>query len=183
MIGITGKARAGKDTAASFYRQEFGYEHLSFAAPMKKMAAALADESQFLFEHDVHKESEVDWLQVSRRRLMQLLGNEAIKPVFGNDIWIRHLMHRVDSWKLSKVVISDVRFDMEAQAIIDRGGYILRVVRPEAGLQGVAGSHASEAGVNPDLIDFDVENIGTVGEFRHELRKIAEFIEVHGARQ
>jgi len=185
LIGITGRARSGKDTAASFLQQEFGYTPVAFATPMKKMAAVLTDEHVQAMNHDALKEGEVEWLGMTRRRIMQLLGNDAMKPVFGDDIWVRHLMHRLDTWYKNEksVIVTDIRFDHEAHAIMDRGGFILRMHRDVGGLNGEAADHASERGIDPDLVDFDIDNNGTIGELKVELRKIAEFVAVHGGRR
>ena len=183
IIGITGQARAGKDTAASYLRHEYGFHNLAFASPIKTMAAALANEPVANFVQDELKEGPVLWLGMTRRRIMQLVGTESTHPIFGRDIWIRHLMNRVDQHYVGqRVTVSDVRHDLEARAILNKGGYILRLHRGVAGLRGEAAAHSSEAGVDPDLVDFDVINDGTLGELHHELKKIADFVLFHGAR-
>lgn len=185
LLGITGRARAGKDTAAHYFLKHHGYTRAAFADPLKDMAAALTMEPLQNFHDDVLKEQEVPWLGLTRRRIMQLIGNDAMKPHFGNDLWSRHMQARLDSNLASAtgVVISDVRFDHEAQTILDRGGYILQVCRAGSGLSGAAAAHSSEAGINPNLVDFTVDNDGSIGELNAELEKIARFIQAQGAKQ
>lgn len=185
LLGITGKARAGKDTAALYFLRHHGYCRAAFAEPLKDMAAALTMDPLGYFHHDEFKEQEVPWLGMTRRRVMQIIGNDALKPHFGNDIWSRHMEQRLDGELAEEhgVVISDVRFDAEAQMITRRGGFILEIRRDGAALTGDAAAHASEQGINPDIIDFSVDNDGTLGELHAELRKIATFVQACGGKR
>lgn len=184
LLGITGKARAGKDTAALFFRDMHGFRRAAFAEPLKEMAATLTTDPLGYFHDDETKEQVVPWLGLTRRRIMQLIGNEAMKPHFGEEVWSRHMEMRLRGELADEhIVITDVRFDHEARMIARRGGYILEIRRQGAGLSGEAASHASENGINPDLIDFSVDNDGSIGELNAELEKIARFIQAQGAKQ
>jgi hypothetical protein len=66
------------------------------------------------------------------------------------------------------VLVTDVRFDNEAEKLKELGAVILKIHRPDTELWQVA-SHASEGGVSEKYIDFVVENKGTVDEFRQSL--------------
>ena len=184
IIGITGKARAGKDTAGRFLWNHFGFRRLAYASPMKRMCAVLCIEDESNFHDDVLKEQVVPWMGRTRRSIMQDLG-QGLKPLFGPQVWSDHLNERlkqISQLGEERFVITDVRHDVEAQSLIDQGGYILEVTRPGAGLSGSEAAHVSEAGINPDYVDFTVENSGSIGEFCHELRKVAEFVTHHGAK-
>ena len=63
------------------------------------------------------------------------------------------------------VVITDVRFRNEVEAIKKAGGYVLRIERPGAGLTGAAGAHASESEMREipdDIFDARIDNNGTL---------------------
>lgn len=183
LIGITGKARSGKDTAARFFCQA-GFRQTAFAEPVKQITAILCHEPLENFHDDVLKEQDTELLAMARRKAMQLVGSEAVKPLFGDDIWTRHLIHRLNSGVYGdKVVVSDIRYDYEAQALLERGGYIIGMRRRGAGLTGDAAQHSSEAGVNPDMVDFFVDNDGSVGELSHELGKILNYVVLSGSRK
>lgn len=178
LIGIAGKARAGKDTAANRLRQVLdGSSHtLHFAGPLKEMAAAFAGEDLALYYDDVSKEEVIPWLGVTRRSLLQTLGSEAVKPHLGNDVWVKRLMVDVEANShLDFIIVPDVRFDLEAQAIKDRGGVILHISRAAAGLPGALGAHASEAGIDPMLVDVDIENDTSIQSFWIEVDRFAHF--------
>lgn len=178
LIGITGRARAGKDTAANILRERHGYTPAAFAEPLKKMAAILCDEPEALFHDAAAKEAVCALHGKPRRDIMQLVGDECVKPYFGEGVWVRHMFKRLNSGVYGpRVVITDVRFDAEADAILEAGGYLLRIERDTAGLSGAAGAHKSEAGINPEKVDFYIANNGTLGELAHELAKITLLME------
>ena len=80
-----------------------------------------------------------------------------------DDIWIRLALQRAD--RFERAVISDVRFDNEAQAIKDAGGSVWLVTRPAATcLAGATASHSSERGVSASLIDATIRNDGAFSD-------------------
>lgn len=90
------------------------------------------------------------WLTTMRTRLDQILDwyYTPIQPVEGgfHASWTRRP-------QLSRLVISDVRFENEAQRIRDLGGEIWHITRGARRLTG-HGSHASEQGIQ--ILDRDV---------------------------
>lgn len=93
------------------------------------------------------------------RRLQQILGTELGRSMVSHSIWVDTAMSIVEKLKHhgTSVVISDCRFDNEAQAIKDAGGTVIRIDRPS--LNGSStDSHASEQGVDETLIDQVIVN-------------------------
>jgi hypothetical protein len=78
------------------------------------------------------------------------------------------------AWLAPKgVIIPDVRFKNEVDAIRRGGGIVWRLERPSAGLRGVAGQHASETeqeSIDPSLFDAVLLNDGTVAELKERAR-------------
>lgn len=111
-----------------------------------------------------------DWYQLKNedipahreiRRLQQVLGTEAGRSVFGDDLWIRLMLaaaNRVEG----PVVVTDVRFDNEVDAIHAAGGLVIAIDRP--GLGANTDAHASEAGVSAQLVDQVVVNDGGLAD-------------------
>lgn len=179
LIGITGRARSGKDTAARILRDLHGYSPAAFAEPLKQMAAIFCDEPEALFHDDDAKEATCHLHGKTRRHILQLLGTECVKPYFGEGVWVRHMLKRIHAGRYgTRVVITDVRFEAEADAILEAGGVILKLER-QGGLTGTEASHVSEAGIDPDKVDFTIFNNGSVGELAHELEKVARFMEIN----
>lgn len=163
LIGLTGLAGCGKSTVADALAER-GWTVVSLAEPMK---AALAE--WFGWSHDrLYGPSEARnapdprWGGLTARRALQHLGTEfgrAMHP----DVWIRLALSKAERAS-GPVVIPDVRFKNEAAAVRAAGGRVVRIVRPGAGLDGAAATHASEAGCGP--ADEVMLNAGSLGELR-----------------
>lgn len=143
LVGISGYARSGKDTAADFLVAE-GFIKLAFADPMRHMAAEIDPIVGFERDPDgVHMpvryveavagrgydEAKVAYPEI--RRFLQRLGTEAGRGVLGNDVWVHAAMDRLPGGK--DVVFADMRFGNEAVAIEERGGVTVRIERPGIG--------------------------------------------------
>lgn len=157
LIGLSGLAGSGKDTAASAL-QANGYASMAFADPMRRMLRELllgsvGDDSYM--DYRKLKEHEIPGLGVSYRHLAQTLGTEwgrAIAP----DFWIRIAEATISSrLRMSEnqpknFVISDVRFVNEADWIRARGGVIWRIKRASTA---PVRAHVSEQ----ELYQFDAD--------------------------
>lgn len=181
LIGIAGKAGAGKDTLADQLVRQHGFVKYSLAAPMKKMLNDLfgwTDENwqdrkwkerkSVLFNmRNIGRSIDVDSL--SPRQLAQWLGTEVGRTIGGPDVWLNLMVREWNSLRYNldyhhgegvsepcaRMVVADVRFDNEARRIRDLGGVIIRINRP--GVAGVA-QHASEKGVSDELVNVEVTN-------------------------
>jgi hypothetical protein len=89
--------------------------------------------------------------------MMQTLGTEWGREMIHPELWIRACQRRIQVAidRGQCVVISDVRFKNEADAIRSVGGTILRVVRVTNESQD---SHASEAEIESIHSDFLLSN-------------------------
>jgi hypothetical protein len=118
------------------------------------------------------KEAVIPWLGKSPRQLLQSLGTEWGRDGVHPEIWIRITLERIRPELAAGLscVITDVRFDNEAQAIIDAGGEVWRVARPGwRCLDAAAASHSSEAGVGDHLVARTIDNSGTLDDLRLQL--------------
>lgn len=115
------------------------------------------------------------------RQLLQRTGTEGGRRIFNplapnNTFWIKLLFAELDEkygWYdtgfplhkefQSNLVISDCRFDNEAQAIRERGGLVILVESSRDGLP-EPDAHASESGVDPFLIDGTLHNNGLISD-------------------
>lgn len=158
LIGLAAKAQSGKSTVARFLA-DFDYTELSFAEPIRKFVAELVGVSREDLEKPEIKETVIPWVGQSPRQMMQTLGTQWGRELVREDFWIRRAMTAVE--RVNRAVISDVRFDNEAQAIRDAGGVVVHLVRPDAL---VVAAHASEQGVTRDPRDYVIVNDGTLGE-------------------
>lgn len=170
LIGLTGAAGCGKSTVSRHLRLEHRFFDLSLADPIYGMVASMTGMTVDALKNRAIKEQKIDWLGLSPRELLQRIGTEFGRCAIDDGVWIRHLMRRVDATTLAagsteaaRFVISDVRFDNEAEAIKSRGGEVWAVVRAAPScLRGSTAAHASEAGVASHLVDRVIENNGTL---------------------
>lgn len=144
LIGLAGRAGAGKSTAAKYLIEQKGYVRLPFAAPLKKMLLALG-----LNERETDgdlKEMPCDiLLGQTPRRALQFLGTEWGRNLIHPDLWIE-LWRREAARLLNEghsVVADDCRFQNEARALQRLGGKII-LIRTENPHESVFSDHASE---------------------------------------
>ena len=185
LIGICGAARAGKDSVAKAMtqilvdtRNEKLQDHViateSFAAPIKSMVAMLLDFFGYgsimnpntlapYLEGD-EKETELENIGASARKLMQTLGTDWGRKVINDDIWLNSMEERITHYGEAKkhghegafVIITDVRFDNEAEMIKRKGGVIVQVTTTRE--TDAAPEHDSERGVSACMVDSIIPN-------------------------
>lgn len=180
LIGITGPARSGKDTFALALRVAHGFEQFSFAAPIRQFVSGLTGLSMSAITDSAAKDEPLDWLDgKSPREMMQTLGTEWGRNMIHPELWIRYAMRRVKAAAFGdRIVFSDVRFENEAKAIRDAGGFILHITRDSAAK--VRG-HASEAGVDMHPSDLVFSNDGGLLELDVAAEGLVRMLEyVHG---
>lgn len=112
------------------------------------------------------------------RHIMQTLGTEWGRQRLGQSLWTDVALRRAETMPLC--VITDVRFDNEAQAVASAGGVVIKILREGMGPSGDA--HASEAGVSAHLIHDTVYNNGSVVDLQSRLIKKADAILLSGRR-
>jgi hypothetical protein len=127
LIGFTGKMEAGKTTAADYLVNGHRFIKSSFAAPLKQAASIIFNlgEEEFITGKEV-----IDpFWGITRREMLQKLGTDAIRTVFGYDFWTRRQSSFLLENRNSNIVFDDVRFKEEADWITSHGGVVIRVIR------------------------------------------------------
>lgn len=131
---------SGKTTLAEYLEFEHGFQIVRFASGLKAMTQALF-ENIGLSAYDAREligDPELKELPLRElggatpRYLMQTLGTEWGRNVHGDDFWVNLTMTKVKRLMAEghSVVIDDCRFTNEADAVIDAGGRMIRIVRP-----------------------------------------------------
>jgi hypothetical protein len=129
--------------------QQHGFQLVRFAEPLKSMAKALLTE---VFSNAVANEAlEGFWKEepipnfcdVTTRRIMQTLGTEWGRNTIHPDLWVNIACFKIYNQRGlgHPVVVDDLRFKNELDAILERGGKVYRIVRPG---QEPYAAHASE---------------------------------------
>lgn len=158
LIGIAGKARVGKDTLAEYLEKEYLLTRYAFAEPMKRALSIAFDLNERHLSGDL-KEVTHPLYGVSPREMMQKFGTDYARKMICDDVWLKRAELFIDNMSKQKfyhgTVISDVRFENEAQWIRKQGGYIIHIERPGAPK---VNEHSSEAGVSKASLDFTILN-------------------------
>lgn len=106
--------------------------------------------------------------------LLQKGGTECMRRGYGDSIWVRTLLRRLLEQPERAVLIGDVRFPNEAEAIKSWGGILVKVNR--RGLPPTSrDNHISETALdNYDGWDYEIDNCG---DRQHLAGLVAEIIE------
>lgn len=167
LIGITGKAGAGKDTLADYLVRHFHATKYGFADPLKQALNAMFGWEMAHWNDRDWKEHTIPWLGKSPRVLAQTLGTEWGREIVHPQLWVllaeqRYIEHVDMSASFGVVapfVIKDVRFENEAEMIHSQNGVVIQLHRP--GVASIA-AHKSEDGLPDDMVDITYINEGTV---------------------
>lgn len=164
VIGLSGYARAGKDTVADYLVETAGYTKMSFAAPMKEALLRL-DPNIDMAGYRMPMSTALgiagwDTLKANSeeiRPLLQRFGTEVGRQMWGENFWVDAAINSIEDG--SKVVFADVRFPNEAKAVKELGGEVWRIER-----EGVvaANSHVSETALDDYPFDRVITNNGNI---------------------
>ena len=91
------------------------------------------------------------------------------RKMVDDELWLKLAMNKTKAG--TSYVFTDVRFDLEANAIRQQGGIIIHLDGRKADLQGLE-SHASEQGVTMVSEDYFVDNSGSLDELYTQLKGI-----------
>jgi hypothetical protein len=172
IIGISGYARSGKDTVAKYLVENHGFKRIAFADAIRHMLLDLDPYVGIGYSNNSHITisdlvSIEGWDNAKShpeiRRLLQDLGVSA-RQHLGEDVWIKAALRTLSNGE--PIVITDVRFKNEADAIKDLNGKIWRVIRP--GVDAVNG-HISETQMDRYPVDDLILNDGDIKKLENEV--------------
>jgi hypothetical protein len=171
LIGLHGFAQSGKDTVAGILK-DYGYEQIILARPILEALVRLNPIVQSDNRGRLHRFNSIlleEGYEGAKqttefRRLMQVFGTEVGRDLFGENVWLDAAARKMEPGRL--YVISDVRFHNEAQFIADRGGMLVKVVRPDTG---PVNGHNSDAGLPDSLFDVILHNDGTLQDLANRV--------------
>lgn len=182
IIGLHGKAGAGKDTAAEMLQSflpEGSTRTVAFATPLKEAAKAKFGLSDWQVNTQEGKKELVPALGKTVRQLLELEGTESTRHVYGDNFWIWRMSQEVDKAfkENTKVfIITDVRFENEAQFVRDNGGLVFQIDR-ELEKELATVSHASAQPLPRELVDISIDNNGTIEDLTNTLKELVEVLE------
>jgi hypothetical protein len=180
LIAFSGFQNSGKDTAASVLIEEFGYTKIAFADALREMALKI--DPYIVFDAEFggtlslrlsQLVTQFGWDKIKReipevRRLLQVMGTEAVRELFGENTWINVLWSRYPDLfdPRTRYVLTDCRFKNEADFVKMSRGTIYWIDRPGNESDG----HASESTVVRDMAHAIVTNDGSVEDLKNFVR-------------
>lgn len=182
LYAICGNKRHGKDSIADVLVKHYQFRKDSFARPMKEACSIIFGWDLDFMEK--HKEDIDPSLGISPRQALMLLGTEfgqhmlcekypQFKEITGRKLWAKRVLDAYRSEKPSeRLVISDLRFPHEAEVVREKGGKVIRVIRPR---WPVDLSHESESAVDSVPYDYLISNSGSLTDLE---KKVLDLIPV-----
>ena len=131
VVLISGYKRAGKDTTAQMLKEIFEenqlkVEILSFADTLKNIVCIIFDISREQLDEFKNNETSIGTYEIYNdhlgyefeeltnfRKVLTEIGNEALKPIFGEDIWVKDIQKKIAASNADIIIIPDFRFKIE----------------------------------------------------------------------
>jgi hypothetical protein len=208
IIGMVGFIGSGKDTAADYLVNNYKFHRYSFAGTLKDAISAVFGWDRNLLEgltseaRDWRESVDIWWANrlkiphLTPRWVLQHWGTDILRNYFHNEIWVSSLENKLRKTD-DNIVISDVRFPNEINAIHNAGGLVVRIKKgpePEwykdalnynAGPKQIGWAigrsnlekfnvHPSESSWIGEDIDCVIENDGTLDDLYLQLRYLVE---------
>ena len=178
IIGLSGYAQSGKDTVAELLCLNYGFTRVAFADGIRDAIYRLNPYiiNDGLGDGDWRVADDVDehgWEMAKQhpevRRLLQVLGTEVGREMFGEDVWINKAFKHIEDDQ--RIVIPDVRFPNEANAVINKGGQVWRINRHN---HAPVNGHKSEHAMDNFMFKHVLYNDGTLDELSDEVFMLAK---------
>lgn len=165
IIGCGYKARSGKDTVANYLVNNHSFVQESFAFPLKEyIGRQICGFTEKQLWGSMKETIDPEW-GMTPRKILQLVGTDALRNVVSNNFWIipmkRKLKDHIRNGR--NVVVSDVRFVNEIELIKELSGKIVKIERNN--LEQISGfeKHSSEFELETfDEWDYYLDNNGTL---------------------
>lgn len=168
LFGVAGLAQSGKDTVSNMLGRHYEADLIAFADPIKLMLEiGLGITYKDLYFGD--KTGIQEKYGVSVRHMMQSLATEWGRKYIGEDVWLRAVELHILANGNDVQVVTDVRFENEANWIREHGTLI-----HIHGRGGIPGNHVSEGGLLVGKSDIVIDNSGSMAELSSQVNHIVE---------
>jgi len=154
IVALSGYARSGKDAAGEILVRQYGFVRRACADPLKAVARDLG--------WDGAKDD-------AGRVLLQNLG-VSIRTHLHRDAWIWPVLLDLPP----RLVITDVRYPNEAEAVKAAGGCVIRVERPSVG---PVNAHLSEVALDEWSFDGTIVNDGSLADLEATVSSLVRWLE------
>ena len=172
-IGIYSSAmRMGKSETAKYLVEDYKYNMLTFAGPMKDMVTVVfkgLGYDEVAIEDMLYgnlKDIPVKELGVTPRFMLVTLGSKWGRGMVDDDIWIKIAMNSLDP--NLRYVCEDVRLRNEAERLREKGFKIIRVINSRIPLV----DSISEGKLDDYPFDHIIHNEGSIKDLHKAIESI-----------
>ncbi len=147
LIAISGKKRSGKNTVAKLIAQHtpLRCEEFAFADALKQeVSVACGVDLKFIEDN-----------KDTFRTILQWWGTDFRRVFKGQDYWCKQLLAKMVKSTADVALVTDCRFQDEAECVRRIGGIIIRVENPHPATYD---SHKSETDLDSYLFDYTISN-------------------------
>lgn len=160
IIAFSGRKQSGKSTAGTFIQtllsthSDISYQVYSFADPLKQSICidilGLTYEQCYGSDDDKNTPTDLYWegKQLTAREAMEIIGTDIFRRL-KNNVWVDATMNKIKRENLDLAIIVDCRFPNESDAILNNGGYVVRLDRDPFN-----SSSNSESALDPHVYDW-----------------------------
>jgi hypothetical protein len=198
IIGLTGRAGAGKDTVAEILDKHHGYLRVAFADALRsEVAQAFGINMSMMIDRDKKEKISSD-LEIafsedrafiehmrglgldictyrSPREILRLWGTEYRRQTCSETYWLDRMSETIDGLMrvgVRRIAITDVRFVNEANFVKEHQGMVWRVVRHSSDV--IHADHLSETEQNFIDADLAIDNNGSLSDLTAVVNKLFE---------
>jgi hypothetical protein len=184
LIGVSGVARSGKDTVANYLIKKYNLLRYGPSVRVKDTTAVMFDVPRAYLDDETKKDTVDPFWGITYRMMMQKVGKESSRDIFGDDIWMRHVEKKLKEHTMNTkngvltytglyngIILPDIRYANEIQWLHQHEGIVIFVQRnnlPE--IRGYE-NHPGEQGLNVELADIMIYNNGTIEEMYEDIDK------------
>lgn len=181
LIGICGKAGAGKDTVGDYLIEKYGFEKIALADPIKRLVQdVFVLDSHTVYDRVAREQELPQWKNWTVRKLLQYVGTELFRNNIDAEIWVKSLWFRVASNPNKNYVVSDCRFPNEINFLKENGKdkfTSIKVIRE--GCDGNVGLVGHESEKYDLEANHDLYNNGTIDYLHKKVDSLMEEIGVN----
>ena len=168
VILVSGYKRSGKDTTAKMLKEIIEestsqkVEIMSFAEPLKFIAKTIfgiSDEELDKFKNDKEGIYHLSGFRQYKfltdfRQVLTKVGSDALKPIFGDDVWVKVIKEKMLKSDADVIIIPDFRFFVENAF---KNSITIRIVNDDIVNDT---THQSETELDNFKFDFYLDNTG-----------------------
>ena len=186
LIGLIGEAGSGKDTFADYLKKRHSVTLYTLANPIKEITRHMFLFSDEQLHGNLKNVVDERW-GITPRESWQIIGTNIMQfQIYGllphlinkvpvREFWIHHFKMWYDDFIQNKtniqhnsennekhVIVTDVRFQHEADMITQMGGYLIKIIRPSLDKSNELYKHCSETSISTMKVNYTVVNDDTL---------------------